>query len=68
MTILIKYIMLYKSEIDELGIKYEFIYVTDSDSHNIIRELTELNKNGENHKNSKAWKMVWRCYRFKCWF
>lgn len=40
----------YKRSIEASGFSYEFIYVTDSDSQDILRELTELNDKGERIK------------------
>ena len=37
----------YKKSIEETGLKYEFIYVTDRNSQNILNELIKLKENGE---------------------
>lgn len=37
----------YKKSIEASGLSYEFIYVTDSDSTKVLKELAELNNKGE---------------------
>lgn len=40
----------YRKSIESSGLSCEFIYVTDSDSHKVLRELSELNDKGERLK------------------